>query len=57
MLVKICGFTRVEDVIAAADAGVDALGFVFDRGSRCLDVGEASRHDQTQTTRLAPGGG
>jgi phosphoribosylanthranilate isomerase len=27
--IKICGITRLEDAIAAADLGVDALGFVF----------------------------
>ena len=27
--IKICGFTRPQDVLAAVDAGVDAVGFVF----------------------------
>ncbi|MEW6746534.1 MAG: phosphoribosylanthranilate isomerase [Planctomycetota bacterium] len=27
--IKVCGFTRAEDIAAAVEAGVDAVGFVF----------------------------
>lgn len=37
--IKFCGITRIEDALAAADLGVDALGLVFVPGSsRSMDL-------------------
>ncbi len=42
MFVKYCGFTRIQDITAAASMGVSAAGFVFDpRSPRCVDAGRA----------------
>lgn len=41
--IKICGLTRLEDVEAAAEAGADALGFVFYRKSPRYVTPEAAR--------------
>lgn len=40
---KICGFTREQDVRDALDAGVDALGFNLARGPRRIDVARAAQ--------------
>lgn len=41
--VKICGITRMEDALAVAEAGADAVGFMFFAGSpRCIPLERAA---------------
>lgn len=42
--IKICGITRVEDALAVAGSGADAIGLVFyERSPRHVDIGQAAQ--------------
>jgi phosphoribosylanthranilate isomerase len=54
--VKICGITRPEWAVAAAEAGADAVGLVFAESPRRVTVAEASRIIKALPPWVAPVG-
>lgn len=55
MKIKICGITRVEDALFAAECGADFLGFIFVPGSpRCIDADTAATIANAVRARTRP---
>ncbi len=53
--VKICGITRESDVVAAAEAGVDYVGFVlYDKSPRRVSIERARMLAQLLPERITP---
>lgn len=53
--IKICGITRVEDALAAACAGADAIGMIFYAGSvRHIGIGQAAKILEVLPPFIAP---